>query len=258
MEVDRRDREDEVLHRLGVEGGVAGRKDPALADAKQADLVEAMALTNELDAFVQVAVNVVVEHQPTVGAGRVAPVYHVKIKPEVEQVANERAVLLQVRHRVAADKPIGDQDGRLDLLLGHGPVAVEGHLVLPPDFVLGRRGDLDVLVEDLLEQLSAARDLLPERGCFGDCLLRLDPDRTGCLAHDDAPVLADRVVFDRDGAGTVRRGTFRAATSAPSMVCTIASMPVAAVTGGGRPSVSSGSRMAQSGRRRGETTPFFS
>ena len=35
-------------------------------------------------------------------------------------------------------------------------------------------------------------------------------------------------------------------------------MPVAAVTGAGRPSVSSGSRIAQSGRRRGETTPFFS
>ena len=35
-------------------------------------------------------------------------------------------------------------------------------------------------------------------------------------------------------------------------------MPVAAVTAGGRPSVSSGSSMAQSGRRRGETTPFFS
>src|SRR3954462_15650776 len=42
------------------------------------------------------------------------------------------------------------------------------------------------------------------------------------------------------------------------MACTMASMPVAAVTGGGRPSVRSGSRMAQSGRSLGETTPFFS
>src|SRR4029079_4219429 len=42
------------------------------------------------------------------------------------------------------------------------------------------------------------------------------------------------------------------------MAGTMASMPVAAVTGGGRPSVSSGSRMAQSGRSRAETTPFFS
>ena len=38
----------------------------------------------------------------------------------------------------------------------------------------------------------------------------------------------------------------------------MASMPVAAVTCGGRPSVSSGSRIAQSGSSRGETTPFFS
>ena len=37
----------------------------------------------------------------------------------------------------------------------------------------------------------------------------------------------------------------------------MASMPVAAVTWAGRPSVNSGSRIAQSGSSRGETTPFF-
>ena len=159
MEVDGRDREDEVLHRLGMEGGVAGGEHPALADAEQADLVEAVALADELDAFAEVAVDVVVERQPAIGTGRVAPVHDVEIDPEVEQVADERAVLLQVRHGVAADQPVGDQDGGLDLLLRQGPIAVEGDFVLPPDLVLGRRGDLDVLVADLLEQLGAARDL---------------------------------------------------------------------------------------------------
>ncbi len=43
-----------------------------------------------------------------------------------------------------------------------------------------------------------------------------------------------------------------------SMAWTMASMPVAAVTCGGRPSVSSGSSTAQSGRSFGATTPFFS
>ena len=38
----------------------------------------------------------------------------------------------------------------------------------------------------------------------------------------------------------------------------MASMPVAAVTWAGKPSVNSGSRIAQSGSNRGETTPFFS
>src|SRR5215208_2562602 len=38
----------------------------------------------------------------------------------------------------------------------------------------------------------------------------------------------------------------------------MASMPVAAVTWAGKPSVSSGSRIAQSGSNLGETTPFFS
>src|SRR5215217_8833734 len=117
MEVDWRDREDEVLHRLRVEGGVAGGEHPAFADAEQVDLVEAVALADELNAFAEVAVDVVVEREPAIGAGRVAPVYHVKVEPEVEQVANERAILLQVRHRVAAHEPIGDQNGGLDLLL---------------------------------------------------------------------------------------------------------------------------------------------
>jgi hypothetical protein len=88
-----------VLHGLGVEGGVAGREDPALADAEQADLVEAVALADELDASGQVAIDVVVERQPAVGTGRIAPVDHVQIDPEIEQVADERAVLLQVGHR---------------------------------------------------------------------------------------------------------------------------------------------------------------
>jgi hypothetical protein len=38
----------------------------------------------------------------------------------------------------------------------------------------------------------------------------------------------------------------------------MASMPVAAVTWAGKPSVNSGSRIAQSGSNLGETTPFFS
>ena len=42
------------------------------------------------------------------------------------------------------------------------------------------------------------------------------------------------------------------------MACTIASIPVAAVTAAGRPTVSSASRIAQSGSSCGATTPFFS
>ena len=42
------------------------------------------------------------------------------------------------------------------------------------------------------------------------------------------------------------------------MACTIASIPVAAVMAGGRPSVSSGSRTAMSGRMTGDETPRFS
>src|SRR3954447_8721357 len=216
VEVNRRDGEDEVLHRLGVEGGVARREHPALADTKQADLVDAVALTDELDASVQVAIDVVVERQPAIGAGWVAPIDDVKVDPEVEQVANERAVLLQVGHRVASDQPIGDQNGRFDLLLCHGPVTVEGDLVLPPDLFLWRRGDLDVLVADLLEQLGPFGDLLPERLGFGDALLRLDPNGLADVTHEDAPIWAGLAPPRRGCAAAARRGALRAAPFALS------------------------------------------
>ncbi len=41
------------------------------------------------------------------------------------------------------------------------------------------------------------------------------------------------------------------------MACTMASMPVAAVTAGGRPRVRSASSNARSGSSRGETTPIL-
>ncbi len=41
------------------------------------------------------------------------------------------------------------------------------------------------------------------------------------------------------------------------MACTMASMPVAAVTAGGRPSVRSASSSARSGNNSGETTPIL-
>ena len=59
-------------------------------------------------------------------------------------------------------------------------------------------------------------------------------------------------------ASTSDTGFFSRALVKASMACTMASMPVAAVTSGGRPRVSSGSSTATSGSRRAETTPFFS
>ena len=51
---------------------------------------------------------------------------------------------------------------------------------------------------------------------------------------------------------------FLFAEAYPSIACTIASIPVAAVVCAGKPLVNSGSKIAISGRIIGEETPFFS
>ena len=58
---------------------------------------------------VEVDVDVVLEGQPAVAARRAAPVDRVDVDAEREQVAQHRAVFLQVGHRVAADLAVGDQ-----------------------------------------------------------------------------------------------------------------------------------------------------
>ena len=131
---------------------------------------------DHLHALGQVAVDIVVDRHPAVGAGGIAPVDHVEVDAEIEQVADERAVLLQVRHGVAADQAVDDQHRRPDLGLGQWPVVVQGHLVLAPDLVLRRRGDRHVLVAHLLEELGAAGDLLAERRDLGGDLFRPDVD----------------------------------------------------------------------------------
>ena len=139
---------------FGVQRRVAGREHAAFADAEQVDLVDAVALADRRDAVRQISVDVVVEREPAVGARWVAPIHHVEVDAELEEVADERAVLLQVGHGVAADQAVDDQHRRRDLLLGERPVVVQRDLVLPPHLVLGRGGDRDVLVAQLGEQLA--------------------------------------------------------------------------------------------------------
>ena len=95
------------------------------------------------------------------------PVNDPEIDAALQQVADERAVLLQVGHGVAPDQPVNDQDRCRDLPLGQRPVAVQRHLVLTPDLVLRGCGDRHVLVADVLEQLRAAGDLFAQSPDLG-------------------------------------------------------------------------------------------
>ena len=101
-----------------MERRVAGREHAALADAEQADLVDAVPLADHAHAFGEVVVDVVVDGHPAVGAGGVAPVDDVEVEAELQEVADEGAVLLQVRHGVAADQAVDDQDRHADARLG--------------------------------------------------------------------------------------------------------------------------------------------
>ena len=146
---------------------------------------------DHLHALGQIAVDIIVDGHPAVGAGRIAPIDHVEIDALIEQVADERAVLLQVRHGVAPDEAVDDQDRCPDLGLGERPVVVQGHFVLAPDLVLRRGGDRHVLVAHVLEELRAARDLLAQGRNLGGDLFRPDIDRAHRLAHERVPLRFD-------------------------------------------------------------------
>ena len=159
------------LHALRVQRRIAQREHAALADAEQVDRRHAVRAADVLDAVVEVAVDVVLERQPAVAARRAAPVDRVEVHALREQVAQQRAVFLQVGHRVAADQAVGDQHrhARPSCLRGR-LVAVQRRLVLAEHLLLVGGGDLHVLVLDALQQLLAAGQLEVQVVELGDRL----------------------------------------------------------------------------------------
>ena len=83
VEVERGDRQHEVLHPRRLERGVGQGEHAALADAEQVDLLGAGLAAHGADAVVEVAQHVVVDGQVAVGAAGVAPVDH----PDVDAPA---------------------------------------------------------------------------------------------------------------------------------------------------------------------------
>jgi hypothetical protein len=66
MKVDRRDGDDQILDPLRIERGVTERKDATFADAQDIDALEPVRATDELDALVEVAIDIVVDRQPPI------------------------------------------------------------------------------------------------------------------------------------------------------------------------------------------------
>jgi hypothetical protein len=140
LEVDRGHHGHQVLDLLRVQRRVAQRESAALADAEDVDLGNAMAFADDIDAAVQIAVDVVVEGQVAVGAIRVAPVDQVDVLAGGHQCLDGRAVFLDVGHVRAVDQGVDDQQRHLawDLVLGLLE-AEQGELVFMIDHRL--RGD---------------------------------------------------------------------------------------------------------------------
>lgn len=104
---------------------VTSREHAPFADPEQTYLVDPVAFPDRLDAFRQIVVDVIVKCEPAVGPRWIAPIHHIKIDAKVKKIADERAVLLQIGHRVATDQPINDQHRRCDFLLGKWPVVMQ-------------------------------------------------------------------------------------------------------------------------------------
>ena len=123
----------------------AQRERAALADAEQVDLRHAGVLRHRIDAAPDIAVDVVVEGQPAIGAIRIAPVDQVDILALRQQVADQRLVRLQVDHVGPIDQRIDDQDRRLRGRLRLAAEAIDDELVLAIDLFLGGDAEVDVV-----------------------------------------------------------------------------------------------------------------
>lgn len=117
-----------------------------------------------LDARSKIVVDIVVERQPAVDARRFAPVHDIQIYTFGEQVADERAVLLQVGHRVTPDQTVDDEHRYVYRVGCDSFVVVERRLVDSEHFGLRRSADLHVAVLDRRQKLATAHEAAGQLG----------------------------------------------------------------------------------------------
>ena len=153
VEVDRGDGDDEVLHLLRMQRGVTGRKDAALADAEQRDLVVTGLLRDPVDGGIDVIIDVIVDGQPALGSARLAPVDQPEIEPLRQQAAHQRTIGLEVGHGVSTDQAVGQKHRRLCRCCRHRLVMEQLDLVAAHDEMFRRRADIDVFIPRVRDKL---------------------------------------------------------------------------------------------------------
>ena len=74
LEVDRCHHGDEITYLIGMQRAVAKAEGAALTNAENVDLVQLVALTDDIDAAVHVTVDVIVKRQVAISAIGITPV----------------------------------------------------------------------------------------------------------------------------------------------------------------------------------------
>src|SRR5690606_1976253 len=147
-----------------MHGAETQREGAALTDAEQVDLRHTGVFRHRIDAAPYVPVDVVVKGQPAVGAVRIPPIDQVDILALRKQVADQRLVFLKVDHVRPIDEGVDDKDRRLRSRLALAAKAVDDHLVLAVDLVLGR--DAEIHVVEIAQHRAAGGHLLLEAHRF--------------------------------------------------------------------------------------------
>src|SRR5680860_430054 len=160
VEIHRGDHRDEVLHLPRVEGGIAERHRAALTNPQQVDLVQPVTLTDDIDAVVDVAVDVVVQGEVAVPSVDVTPVDQVQVETQIQQVLHHRAVMLDIDHVRPVDQGVDDQYGDRMRVLHLGRIVIKNGLVFLVDHF--PRGWSAVYFFDVRDRLEAGEKLLIE------------------------------------------------------------------------------------------------
>ncbi len=120
--VDHRRNDCEVPHLLLVQSSVHGGHSRAHAVAMQRELVHLGLFQDNVDAVVDVAVDIVVKRHVLVCRSRVLPVNQIDVKALAQQALHPALVLLEVKHIIAVYQRV-DYEYR-------GPCGLADHLLV--------------------------------------------------------------------------------------------------------------------------------
>ena len=122
----------QIFDVFGMKGGINHSECAAHAHPHQVDLFYLGFRSDPFDGPVGVIIDIVIQIQVPIGAGRIAPINQINIQPLLEKILNKASARFQIQHDVAIDQRINDQNRRsMNLPFARQPAIMEQpHLVL--------------------------------------------------------------------------------------------------------------------------------